>query len=793
MKKITIHGVKLLLFFLLTPMFLLAQQTGNIKGKIVTSNNKGAGYVSVALLGTKQGAISNEDGEFTIVRVTPGTYTLKVSAVGLESVVQSIYVKAGETNNITLTLKESSGKLDEVTIQATRNKYKLDKPSTSLRLDQPLIEVPQNIQIVTAAALADQHALTMSDGVLRNVSGLTRLEHWADIYTRVNVRGTRASAFRNGMNVTSDWGPLNEDMSFVDHIEFVKGPAGFLMSNGEPAGIYNVVTKKPTGRDFAGEATVTVGSYDLYRAAVDLDGKVNKSGKLLYRLNVMGQNKRSFRNYEFNDRYIVAPVLTYKFSENTSVTAEYTYQYVKMSDMGSAYVFGTDGYATLPRKFTFSNPNLLPNKVKDHNALLTFQHKFNDSWKLTAQGSYFNTNQLGSDIWPSAVQPDGKNIRTLYNSDAILSYGFGQLFVNGSIQTGKIKHRILTGLDLGSKKGWFDWSQSGNLDTQQNPFDVNNPSYGMPANGIPTFDRSKSVRDRAVSETNQQYAGLYVQDELGFFDNKVRLTLAGRYTMVKNSTLTDTLKDNKFTPRVGLSISLDPHTSAYALYDQSFLPQSGRLTNGSSAKPVTGNNIELGLKRDWFGGSWNTTFAIYRILRNNQLSADPTSDPANPTSIQLGQSRAQGIEFDVRGEIVKGLNVVANYALTNYEITKDVVEYGITIPAGTKIAGYSRNNANVWLTYKMQAGALKNVGVSAGFNYQDGRSTWTWAANNQLNLPSYFRLDGGLFWESNKMRISGNVFNVLDKYLYSGAAYGTYYYWQAESPRNFRVSVAYRF
>ena len=42
-------------------------------------------------------------------------------------------------------------------------------------------------------------------------------------------------------------GPLTEDMSMVERIEFVKGPAGFMLANGDPSGFYNVVTKKPSG------------------------------------------------------------------------------------------------------------------------------------------------------------------------------------------------------------------------------------------------------------------------------------------------------------------------------------------------------------------------------------------------------------------------------------------------------------------------------------------------------------------------------------------------------------------
>ena len=784
--------IPFILFFLLVPLYNMAQQNGVVKGRITTSDQKQAGYVSVSLSGSRNGSMTDEDGRYQIDKVKPGSYSLKVSAVGLVSQEKNIEVRAGETVIVDFILSESLGQLQEVIVSGSRNKYKVDQPSSTLRLDEPLLEIPQNVQIITSAALADQMVTSMSDGVLRNVSGATRLEHWGDIYTRVNMRGTRASAFRNGFNVTSDWGPLNEDMSFVDHVEFVKGPSGFLMSNGEPAGIYNVVTKKPTGRDFNGEASFTFGSYDMYRGSLDLDGKATKSGKLLYRLNLTAQNKNSFRDYEFNDRYIIAPVISYKITDKTTLTAEYTYQYVKMTDIGSAYIFATEGYAVRPRNFTLTEPGLKPTKVDDHSAFLSLEHKFNDQWKLTAQGSYFNNKQLSSDIWPSAVLAGGNVVRSVYNFDALLNYRFGQVFVNGDMKTGSVRHRILSGIDVGKKEGWFDWSQVFSLDSAGAYFNIYNPVYGSPVNGLPNFNRSTDIKDRAVSITDQAYTGLYLQDELGFFENKVRLTLAGRYTFLTQNDGVK-IKENKFTPRFGLSISIDKQTSGYALYDQTFIPQVGQLRSGNQPDPLTGNNIEFGLKRDWLDGKWNSTISVYRILKKNQLSSDPTSTPAEPYSLQLGESKAEGLEFDVRGEIVRGLNLVANYALTDYEISKDVEEYGVIIPKGTKIAGYAKHNINTWLTYKLQKGYLKGSGISTGFSYQKDRSSWTWASSVQNDLPSYFRLDGGLFWEKKNIKLTGNVFNILDKYLYSGAAYGSYYYWQAEAPRNYRISVSYKF
>jgi iron complex outermembrane receptor protein len=345
-----------------------------------------------------------------LIKVKTGTHSLLISYVGLATQEKQVEVVAGETVNVAFTLTESANQLEEVIVKGG-NLYKSDQLSSSLKLMTPILETPQNIQVVTSQILADQQVISMSDGLIRNVSGATRLEHWGDMYANISMRGSQIQAFRNGFNVvSSSWGPLTEDMSFVDHIEFVKGPAGFMLANGDPSGLYNVVTKKPTGQN-KGEASFTTGSFGLYRAALDLDGKLNKTGKLLYRLNLAGQNKGSFRPFEYNNRYSIAPVVSYQLDDKTKLTAEYTMQYAKMSDVGSYYVFSPEGYASLPRDFTTLSPGLSPTKMKDQSIYLNLQHQINEDWKLTAQVAYFNYQQNGSSMWPNTVNPE-RNIDT---------------------------------------------------------------------------------------------------------------------------------------------------------------------------------------------------------------------------------------------------------------------------------------------------------------------------------------------------------------------------------------------
>ncbi|RZM20526.1 MAG: TonB-dependent receptor, partial [Pedobacter sp.] len=497
-------------------------QQGSIKGKIVTADGEAAAYVTVSL--NKGGASkTNSNGEYNFQRVKTGDYTIRVSAIGLKTSEKQVTVTEGQTSQIDFTLAESSDELKEVIVSG-RNNNKIDVPSSSLRLTGPLNEIPQNIQIVSPAALADQQIISMSDGLIRNVSGAVRLEHWGDLYTNVSMRGSQIQAMRNGFNfVSSFWGPLTEDMSFVDHIEFVKGPAGFMLGNGDPSGMYNVVTKKPSGNN-TGEATLTAGSYDLYRATIDLDRKITSDGKLLFRLNASAQNKGSFRPFEKNDRYSLAPVISYQLSDKTKLTAEYAWQNAKMTEVGSYYIFSPNGYATLPRNFTLTQPGADPTKINDHSVFINAQHNFNDSWKATAQVAYSKYIQNGYSSWPSVINTDNTVIRNLGIWDAESTMNLAQFFVNGNIKTGSISHTILAGLDGGKKDYMADWGQSHDWDLPTSPFDLNNPNYGPPSNGFPSFDRVTPLKDRAKTAgglMDQKYVSGYLQDQLGFMDNKI--------------------------------------------------------------------------------------------------------------------------------------------------------------------------------------------------------------------------------------------------------------------------------
>jgi iron complex outermembrane recepter protein len=760
-------------------------QEAKVSGSVTTIDGKPAEFVDVRVKGTTKGATVDAAGNYEISQVPAGLQIIVASFEGLETQEQTIQVEAGKTTTVNFMLKETTQELQEVVISADPNRYRVTQPSATLRLLTPIIEVPQNIQVVSNKVLADQQVVDMLEGVTRNVSGVTRAEHW-DNYAYIIMRGSQIASFRNGMNVQMPWGPLAEDMSMVDRIEFVKGPAGFMMANGEPSGFYNVVTKKPTGKN-KGEASMTLGSFDMYRASIDLDGVSEKNSKLQYRFNVMGQLKGSYRDFEYTNRASIVPVIRYQFSDKTTLTAEYTYQYMQQSMIGSNYVFSQNGYGDLPREFTTAEGNMDPTNINDHSIFLTLNHQLSKNWKLTGQVAYLYYNQIGASMWPWGFTDSlGTMQRGISIWDALGLSKQGQFFVNGDFTTGVLKHRVLGGLDMNHKDYYADWSQGYAINGTQE-FNIYDPQYGMvPSDSLFAFDRSKSIRQRGVNY-NQGSVGLYVQDEIRFWGDKIRLTLAGRYTTAQTADpYSGSTNDQKFTPRFGLSVSPIRNLSVYALYDQAFVPQGGFDYYGKKFDPITGDNREAGIKRDWFNGRWNTTVSAYRITKNNVVTSDP--EHIN-FSIQLGQTQTKGVELDITGRIIEGLDVTINYAYTDSRVTKDTDPTRV----GVAVAGTTKHIQNTWISYSIQTGILKGLGASIGYQYQGDRSSWYVFDGTKKSLPNYFRTDGSIHYTKDHIRIALNVNNITDAYLYSGAPYGDYYYWQTEAGRNFRLSMTYRF
>lgn len=696
-----------------------------------------------------------------------------------------------------------SNDIEEVVVNGRYyQKYKLNEVSGSLRLQTPLIELPQNVQSISGQVLNDQITLNMSEGIVRNVSGARKVEHWDNVYSNVFMRGASIATYMNGMNVSSTWGPINPDASIIDRIEFVKGPAGFMGSMGDPAGFYNVVTKKPTGK-FANSVRFTTGSYNLFRGEADLDGVIVKDGVLDYRLNLMGSSNKSWSENDKTSKIIIAPSITFRPTKTTTFTAQYNYQYLKFNQPG-AYLMSNDGYASLNVHTNFNDPNFKKTEVKDQSLFLSLDQKLFKDWIWSTQYAYMDMNYDGGSWWGGFYGSDPNILsRSLSNWQALGKNNIFQTYVRGSLQTGNITHKIIAGFDYGNRKYQADFSYLGDGGS----IDVHNITYGVNPSTLPP--ESAYYLNRNANYYNDQgvkYTSYYAQDQIEMLNNKLRITLAGRYT--SGTTFSgypnlDPIKADQageFTPRAGVSYSIKDDLSVYGVFDKTFVPQSvASYTNTNIPAPLKGQNIEFGLKKDWFNGKWNSTFAVYEIKRKNISVDDKEHGVLNPDNITfnypfklaIGEQRARGFEADIKGEIVSGLNVVINYAYTDAIVTEDTDLSRI----GTAAPGNAKNVQNTWLNYRFEHGQLKGFGISAGYQYQGGRQSWfgTTAKYDQ-SLEDYFDTNFGISYVAKKFDVNLLLNNVLNRKLYSGyRSDDGSYAWIYNAPRNWRLSIGYKF
>jgi outer membrane receptor protein involved in Fe transport len=126
-----------------TPAPAAAGATGRISGKVLERGTP-LGYANVIVLGTRQGAASDENGNFVITGVPVGTYQVKLMATGYDAVIQSVQVNAGQVATMTFSVGAQKVVRTEEEIEVRAEKRIDTKSSTTKQSIQAekLREIP---------------------------------------------------------------------------------------------------------------------------------------------------------------------------------------------------------------------------------------------------------------------------------------------------------------------------------------------------------------------------------------------------------------------------------------------------------------------------------------------------------------------------------------------------------------------------------------------------------------------------------------------------------------------------
>ncbi len=231
----------------------LYAQHQRIEGRIVDCRSqKGVHLVSVGILGTTKGAISDESGKFVIEGVPEGDYTFAVSSIGYEDKRIPVSIPARRDNPvITISLCEQAIDLDQVVVTATRT-------------ERLLKNVPIQTQMISAKAIERMQVTNFRDLLEYELPGVEFTNNGG--YANINMLGFGGKYVlflvdgERMAGETFDNIDYNRvDMDNVQQIEIVKGAASSLYGFNAVGGVINIITQKPQ-KAFETGANIRLGS-----------------------------------------------------------------------------------------------------------------------------------------------------------------------------------------------------------------------------------------------------------------------------------------------------------------------------------------------------------------------------------------------------------------------------------------------------------------------------------------------------------------------------------------------------
>ncbi|KAM3114374.1 TonB-dependent siderophore receptor [Phormidesmis sp. 146-33] len=687
-----------------------------------------------------------------VIQATPTAVQVRIMGETAVPVVEVVPSAAGLV--LSAEVDEDAAE-EEITVTGERQQdgYRVPNASTATRTDTPIRDIPQSIQVVPQEVLRDRKVRNLTEAV-ETVSGV------ADGGTFLGVPGGRrilrgfVQGFQ-GSGITFRDGAPDADfvtptsIGTIEQVEVLKGPASVLFGSVEPGGVVNTITRKPLSEPYY-QIGLEAGNYGYFQPSIDLSGPLSTDKTLLYRFIAGYQGSNAIQPFVKEDLTTISPSITWKLGDKTSLNLYYEYVKFFSDNLRNSYPRLSDG-SLLPRDFYVGYPSLDLLDITAHRFGYKLEHRFNDNWQLRNNLSLNLSDFRDERSYSIGVIDDRFVEIESFDYEYTRNFYFGQIDLVGKFKTGSIAHQLLVGFDI--NRYVENIEVFSNNDPSLPLLDIRNPNYDIP--------KPVPVAAYKGIDTIQSY-GVYLQDQISFNDH-FKLLIGGRYDWssyeneiadfgLDGNTVDDPVqRDGAFSPRIGLVYQPSKNISLYGSYSSSFRQSPGFNPDGRFFEPTRGTQYEVGVKTDFLDGRLSATLAAYHLTKTNVT----TEDPNNPRfSIQTGEQRSQGIELDIAGEILPGWKVIASYAYTNAEVTRDN-----STPVGNRLNGVPENQASLWTTYEIQNGTLKGLGFGLGLFYVGERQG---NLANTFQLKDYLRTDAAIYYRRDRLKAAINVRNLFD-------------------------------
>jgi outer membrane receptor protein involved in Fe transport len=234
MQKVFLPLIVVVLFLINSNLY--SQSTGKIMGKIIdASTDEGIPFANVLVEGTTIGAASDAEGNYVILNVPPGVYSVSASYIGYQKViVQDVSVNVSFTTTLDFKLTSSEVTLDDIVIQGERN------PLIRQDLTNPTVAITsESLETLPVDNIAD--VIKLQAGVVTGDDG--------DIHVRGGY-GNEIAYTLNGLSLNDPFGNARAVGLASNAVQEASVSTGTFSAEFGNAlsGVVNYVTKEGSDR-----------------------------------------------------------------------------------------------------------------------------------------------------------------------------------------------------------------------------------------------------------------------------------------------------------------------------------------------------------------------------------------------------------------------------------------------------------------------------------------------------------------------------------------------------------------
>ncbi|WP_040592495.1 TonB-dependent siderophore receptor [Mesorhizobium metallidurans] len=630
--------------------------------------------------------------------------------------------------------------------------------ATGTKTEMPIVDVPASVSVVTQKELEARHVESLQQAIAYTSSVFTDEFGTDDRYDYIRIRGfdqTALGTYRDGLaaRIPAWFTASRLEPYGLQRVEILKGSTSTLFGLNGPGGLVNAITKRPLDEK-QGEIYTSYGD-GTKEVGVDFGGPIDPDGVWTYRLTGLAKDGDQGWDYSNDDRLYIAPALTIKPEEGTSLTI--LTDYYKRNGTGAR---GFPTGANIDIGTFLGEPDFNRFNTEQVDIGYQFEHEFNENLTFRSNARYTHLSLDYAEIYGASLDPTAN--RTAFSVDGMSNrYAFDNQLQYDTGWDG-IDSKTLVGVDYAN-----DDTREKILFGTAGPIDINNPTYC----GLSCINLGPYVNWRV----KQQAVGVYAQEQLTFDDRWI-VTLGGRWDRVH--TIADYLDSgtqdddtaSAFTKRAGLTYKFTPNLAVYANYSESFQPLVAPSANeyavSGSLKPQEGKQYEAGIKYkpDGFDGLF--TAAVFDLTQTNV--------PTYVTPLvqqQIGKVGVRGIELEGKAAIAENLNLTLAYSYWDAEILED----GIGGNVGNRPQRVPRHLASAWLDYTLpEEGRRGDLTIGGGLRYIG--QTYGDDANT-ISVGGYALVDAAISYKVTKdVTLALNATNLFDRKYLTTSYYGTEFY-----------------